>query len=105
MAPCLCTLPVSEDHAVAHSARALFFLLLCLGRLIICSPKPEHRRNPVGHSLAGWSPEDAVWGRAAAGGAMQEAVWLQIRDEPSSCAYFKHHGRPPEEEALRSEGS
>lgn len=47
-APCLCTLPVSEDHAVAHSARALFFLLLCLGRTHYMQPKTRAQKKSCG---------------------------------------------------------
>lgn len=35
---------------------------------------------------------------------MQEALWLQRRDEPRTCDYFEYHGELPEEEALRSGG-
>lgn len=50
-----------------------FFFSYVWAELIKYSPKPEHTRNPVGHSLAGWSPGDALWGQEAAGGAVEEA--------------------------------
>lgn len=56
------------------------------------SPKTERRRNPAGYSLAGRGSGHATQCRAKAGGAMQEAVWLQCKEEPSTCAYSKCHG-------------
>lgn len=56
------------------------------------SQKTEHRRNPAGYSLAGRGSGHATRCRAKAGGAMQEAVWLQCKDEPSTCAYSKCQG-------------
>lgn len=47
-----------------------FFYDCVWAELIRYSPKPEHRWNPVGHSLAGWSP-----GNAAQGEQQLEMPW------------------------------
>lgn len=87
MAPCLCTLSVSEDHTVTNNARALFFLLLCLGRTHRMQPKTRVQKKSCRQHPGRVESWGCCLGLSGSCSAMEEADWLQIRDKPSSCAY------------------